>query len=84
MLSLLPALKMRDPQAGPSGLHGPTHTGPLVAVVDVEDLAVEGDIDTHVEVLPVPVVPHVILRQSLSLDQFACRTTQPVVTPQFR
>lgn len=46
-----------------------THSGPLVTVVNVEHLAIEGDINAEVEVLPVPKVTKVILREPLSLDQ---------------
>lgn len=49
---------------GRDGVQGSlTHTycGPLVAVVNVENLAIEGDIDAEIEVLPVPEVTQVIL-----------------------
>ena len=41
----------------------------------MEHLAIEGDIDTDVDVLPVPVVTDVILGQTLSFDQFTCKNS---------
>ena len=52
-----------------------THGSPGVTVVDMEDLSVEGDIQTEVEVLPVPALTHVILGELLTLDQFTLGDT---------
>lgn len=49
-----------------------TYSGEFVAVDDVEDLAIEGDVHPKVNVLPVPVVTLVVLGQPLPLDQLAC------------
>ena len=45
-----------------------TDLAPFVAVVDVEHFAVEDDVDAVIEVLPVPVIAYIVLRQPLSLD----------------
>ena len=41
----------------------------------MEDLSVEGDIQTEIEVLPVPALTHVILGELLTLDQFTLGDT---------
>lgn len=46
---------------------------PPITVCDVEDLAVEGDVDVEVEVLPVPVIALVVLGQPHALDELALR-----------
>ncbi len=50
-----------------------TYSCPVVTVIDVEHLSIEGDVDAEVEVLPMPEFPEVVLRQPLTLNQLALR-----------
>ncbi len=45
-----------------------------VGIIEMEGLPVEGDVHADVDVLPVPVVPDVVLGQSLPLYQFPCNS----------
>lgn len=47
-----------------------THRCEFVTVSDVEDLSIKGNIRLIVEILPMPDIADVILRQPLSLDKF--------------
>lgn len=45
----------------------------MITVVDMEDLAVQRHVNADIQVLPMPGVTMVILRQSLALDEFPLR-----------
>ena len=52
-----------------------TYSCPLITVVDIEYFPVESDVNAQIEVFPMPTISHVILGQSLSLDEFSLRNT---------
>ena len=55
-----------------------THGSELVAVEDMENLAIEGDVDTEIEVLPMPESAQFISRDPLPLYQLTLRNTTAV------
>lgn len=50
-----------------------TYTGPFVAVIHMEKLAVERHIHADVEICPVPAITHVIFGEAMSLDELPLR-----------
>jgi hypothetical protein len=51
-----------------------TYRGELVAADDAEHFAIKGDVHAVVDVFPVPVIPPVVLWQTLALDQLAWKS----------
>ena len=46
-----------------------THRSELVTVEDTEDFTIEHHVNTEIEVFPMPQLPQLITRDTLSLDQ---------------